>query len=255
MITIRLLGGAKKAIGKSAVNVDKSSASVSEILKFLEQISIEPRLLEQSNLIVAINGVDSASLKGQETIANNGDTVTIVTVVHGGGMDFNMADLQISIIGVVEIPMDPGKLIDTVRDNNRNLSIQAVNSGAIYGVDHVLGVIRIVLEAEKRRIMLASKRETELLMRLACTNQISKAIKRAGLKKGMSGCFIALSKDKIQLQQFQRAARNDFGVDDSVLNPNKEKQDRLSGMLGLNFSFDQPKLQQYLIERAAILVK
>ena len=39
MITIRLLGGAKKAVGKSAVNLDRPSASVSEILDFLTTIS------------------------------------------------------------------------------------------------------------------------------------------------------------------------------------------------------------------------
>ncbi len=255
MITIRLLGGAKKAVGKSAVNIDKSSASVSEILKFLEEISMEPRLMEPNNLIIAINGVDSASQKGEETIAKNGDTVTIVTVVHGGGMDFNMDGTHASIIGVAYIATDPGKLVDTLRDNNRNLPIQAVNSEAIYGIDHVTGIIRIVLEAEKRCIMLANKVETELLMRLTCSDQISEAIKRAGLIKGMPGCFIALSEDGVRLQRFRRYIKSNFDLDDSVLNQNKEKRDRLLDMLGLDSSFDQHKLQQYLIERAAILVK
>jgi sulfur-carrier protein len=87
MITIRLLGGAKKAVGKPAVNLDRPSASVSDILDFLTTISAEPHLLHRSNLIITLNDVDSASLQGHNTMVKNGDTVTIVTVVHGG-MDY-----------------------------------------------------------------------------------------------------------------------------------------------------------------------
>ncbi len=84
MIIIRLLGGAKKAVGKPTVNLDQGSARVSEILQFLQNISSEPRLLQPSNLIVAVNGVDSAAIAGADTVTKSGDEVTVVTVVHGG---------------------------------------------------------------------------------------------------------------------------------------------------------------------------
>ncbi|NOJ28443.1 MAG: hypothetical protein DA330_10580 [Nitrososphaera sp.] len=84
MITIRLLGGAKKAVGRPAVELDKAVASVSDILKFLQGISSQPRLLEPNNLIVAVNGTDSAAINGLATEVRDGDTVTILTVVHGG---------------------------------------------------------------------------------------------------------------------------------------------------------------------------
>ncbi len=84
MITIRLLGGAKKAIGRPTVELDKAAASVSDILKFLQGISSQPRLLEPNNLIVAVNGTDSAAINGLATEVKDGDTVTILTVVHGG---------------------------------------------------------------------------------------------------------------------------------------------------------------------------
>lgn len=84
MIKIRLLGGAKKAVGNSSLVLDRAQASVSEVLKFLQAISCEPKLLNSDNLIIAVNGVDSQALLGPETVAIEGDTVTIVTVVHGG---------------------------------------------------------------------------------------------------------------------------------------------------------------------------
>ena len=84
MITIRLLGGAKKAVGKPSVELDRQQSAVSEILSYLQGVSVEPRLLVPENLIVAVNGVDSAALEGPSTQVRDGDSVTVVTVVHGG---------------------------------------------------------------------------------------------------------------------------------------------------------------------------
>lgn len=85
MIKIRLMGGAKKAVGRPSLDLDRKQASVSEVLTFLQGISQEPRLLQAGNLIIAVNGVDSQALSGPDTVAREGDTVSIVTVVHGGG--------------------------------------------------------------------------------------------------------------------------------------------------------------------------
>ena len=84
MIIIRLLGGAKKVVGKPVVNLDRPYASVSDILDFLTTISAKPHLMQRSNLIITLNDVDSASLHGHSTVVKSGDTVTIVPVVHGG---------------------------------------------------------------------------------------------------------------------------------------------------------------------------
>ena len=254
MIAIRLLGGAKKAVGKPAVDFDRPSASVAEILHFLSGISADPRLLQPNNLIVAINGVDSAALQGQQTVAKSGDTVTVVTVVHGGA-DYDLGDSHASIIGISKIAEDAGKLVDRLRAGNRDVSIQAASADSIYGADHALGVLRITLEAEKRGIMLANRRETELLMRLAFTGQISEAIKRAGLKQSAPGCFIAFSKDREALRRFSDHVRNKFEADDSVLAPSREKRARLARLLGANIKFDGGEFLKYLLERAAILVK
>lgn len=254
MITIRLLGGAKKAVGKPAVDFDRPSASVAEILQFLTATATDARLLQPNNLIVAVNGIDSAALQGQGTMTKSGDTVTVVTVVHGGA-NYTLDGNYVSIIGVQKIAEDAGKLVDRLRAQHDSVSIQAVNADAVYGAGHVLGVLRMTLEAEKRKIMLANKRETELLLKLACTDQISEAMKRAGLKKSMPGCFVAFSKDSKALRQFSDQVSDEFKVDDSVLGPDREKRARLAGVLGMNAKFDGSEFLQYLLERAAILVK
>jgi tRNA threonylcarbamoyladenosine modification (KEOPS) complex Cgi121 subunit/molybdopterin converting factor small subunit len=246
MIKVRLLGGAKKAVGKPEVSLDGSSMSVFEILKALRGISSDPRLLQPNNLIVAVNGTDSAALQGENTLAKDGDTVTIVTVVHGGS--------DALIIGIAKIAGDAGKLVDHLRGINKDVLVQAASADAVFGVDHALGALRIALEAEKRKIMLANRVETELLLRIACTNQISEAMKNAGLKTGSAGCIIAFSHDAGALRQFADQARKELEVDDSVVKPSLKKKKLLAGQLGLPQAGD-PEFLQHLLERAAILVK
>ena len=254
MITIRLLGGAKKAVGKPAVNLDRSSVSISEILDFLTTISAEPHLLQRGNLIITLNGVDSASLQGHDTTVKSGDTVTVVTVVHGG-MDYMLDSYHLLIIGVLRIVYDPGRLVDMLRDRYGNVSIQAVNANVVYGEEHLVGVLRIALEAEKRKIMLTNRREMELLIRLTGTNQIEEAIRRAGLKKDTAGCFIAFSQESESIRQFESQIKSEFDLNDSVLNPSEEKRIRLATMLGFPTKLDDSEFLQYLLEKAAILIR
>lgn len=253
MITIRLLGGAKKAVGRAAVNVDRPRASVSDILDFLTTISVEPHILQRSNLIIAINDIDSASLQGNNTLVKSGDTVKIVTVVHGG-MHYTLNGYHVSITGVQKIIHDPGKLVDMIRSQHNNVSIQAVDANAVYGEEHVLGVLRIALEAEKRNIMLTNRCEIELLIRLAGTDQISEAIRRAGLKKDVGGCFIAFSQDNEALRQFEQWIKSEFDLNNSVLKPNEDKRIRLVSFLGSPAKLDNSEFLQYLLEKAAILI-
>jgi tRNA threonylcarbamoyladenosine modification (KEOPS) complex Cgi121 subunit/molybdopterin converting factor small subunit len=253
MITIRLLGGAKKAVGRAAVNLDRPSASVSDILDFLTTISVEPHILQRSNLIIALNDVDSASLQGNNTLVKSGDTVKIVTVVHGG-MHYTLNGYHVSITGVQKIIHDPGKLVDMIRSQHNNVLIQAVDANAVYGEEHVLGVLRITLEAQKRNIMLTNRCEIELLIRLAGTDQISEAIRRAGLKKDVAACFIAFSQDNEAIRQFEQWIKSEFDLNNSVLKPNEDKRIRLASLLGSRAKLDSRKFLQYLLEKAAILI-
>ena len=253
MITIRLLGGAKKAVGRAAVNLDRPSASVSDILDFLTTISVEPHILQRSNLIIALNDVDSASLQGNNTLVKSGDTVKIVPVVHGG-THYTLNGYHVSITGVQKIIHDPGKLVDMIRSQHDNVSIQAVDANAVYGEEHVLGVLRIAIEAERRNIMLTNRCEIELLIRLAGTDQISEAIRRAGLKKDVAACFIAFSQDNEAIRQFEQWIKSEFDLNNSVLKPNEDKRIQLASLLGYPAKLDNSEFLQYLLEKAAIII-
>jgi tRNA threonylcarbamoyladenosine modification (KEOPS) complex Cgi121 subunit/molybdopterin converting factor small subunit len=254
MITIRLLGGAKKAVGKPDVSLDRPTATISDILDYLTMISTEPHLLQRSNLIIALNDVDSASLQGNNTVVKSGDTLKIVTVVHGGGTHYTLDTYHVSITGIQKISYDPRELVDIIRAQRNNVSIQAVDAKAVYGEEHMLGVLRIALEAEKRNIMLANRCEIELLIRLAGTDQISEAIRRVGLKKGVAGCIIAFSQDNEALRQFEEWIKSEFTLNDSVLKPDEDKRIRLASMLGCPAKLDNGEFLQYLLEKAALVI-
>jgi len=254
MITIRLLGGAKKAVGgQASLELERSNASVLEILQFLERMAVEPKLLRRENLIVAINGADSSALSGKDPVAKSGDVVTIVTVVHGGSVQKSKREIVVKGVAPVSSGLDPGQVIDEMREKHKSLSIQVTAADAVFGFEHAHRIAQMALEAESRKIMLAKKIETDLLLRLAYTNQISEAIARVGLKKGKSACIVALSGGH-GTRGFEDWLGKEFEVDDSVLKQTVKKRTELSKMLGIGANCRNEYLLDCLVERAAILV-
>jgi molybdopterin converting factor small subunit len=84
LITLKLLGGVKFAVGKNSVVIEKSQSTVKEIIEELKNEAIEPKILNEKNLMVSVNGIDSSVTGGKETVIKTGDVITIVTIIHGG---------------------------------------------------------------------------------------------------------------------------------------------------------------------------
>lgn len=154
---------------------------------------------------------------------------------------------RVLVAGVSTVSGEPGKLLDRLRAENPGVYLQGADAQAVYGVDHAIGVVHIAFEAHQRKVMMAARLEIEVLLRLACTDQISDALKKAGLKAGRPGCFIAFSKDAGAVSRLGEQLGK---LDDSVLLPSREKAARMSAALGFN-----KMTLNYLLERAAILVK
>ena len=55
-----------------------------EIIEELKNEAREPKLLNEKNLMVSVNGIDSSVTGGKETVIKTGDVITIVTIIHGG---------------------------------------------------------------------------------------------------------------------------------------------------------------------------
>ena len=72
-------------MGFSSLLLEKQSASINEIVSFLERSALESKAnFSRDNHLLVVNGVDSSLLDTNESLIQNGDTVTVVPIVHGG---------------------------------------------------------------------------------------------------------------------------------------------------------------------------
>ncbi len=84
MITVDLVGGIRKTAGFSTVNINVTNSDINEILSLLGREYDLENKIKKNEIMIAINGVESTVLGGMEAKISSGDTVTILSVVHGG---------------------------------------------------------------------------------------------------------------------------------------------------------------------------
>ena len=84
MITVDLVGGIRKTAGFSTVNINLTNSDINEILSLLGKEYHLENKIKKNEIMIAINGVESSVLGGMEAKISSGDTVTILSVVHGG---------------------------------------------------------------------------------------------------------------------------------------------------------------------------
>ncbi|HEY9387724.1 MAG TPA: KEOPS complex subunit Cgi121 [Nitrososphaeraceae archaeon] len=158
---------------------------------------------------------------------------------------------------------DIREFLNKIRNMSDRVHIQAINANAVYGIKHILGVLKITLENESRGMIISSKAEIDFLLRMSYTNQISLAIENVGLKKFLPSCVIIYSKDKKELIRIRdvivKLLQN---VDNRILESNEKKWRFIFHMIGLkknqnSLALTQNKnlLTSYFIERAALVMK
>jgi molybdopterin synthase sulfur carrier subunit len=85
LITIKLLGGIKKTVGQSDLQIDPSLyTTVNDVLCFIQDNYKMKNEIKQSEVMIAINGIESSILGGNDAVVSSGDVITILSVVHGG---------------------------------------------------------------------------------------------------------------------------------------------------------------------------
>ncbi|HEV2193014.1 MAG TPA: KEOPS complex subunit Cgi121 [Nitrosopumilaceae archaeon] len=198
MLTIKLLGGAKKSFSTDKLEIDNDSISVYKLIELLqERIPKNLPQLDVKNMLIAINGIDSSTLEGLATVLKDGDVVSIIPVIHGGNVKriwFNMFKTRMELIGIKNNFDDPIKFLEDLRQKHMDLIIQGMHSIYVLNLEHAKKVITISLVAQKTGSMLSNKLETDILMRFACTRQISEAIQKVGIKRRENFILIAIGK-------------------------------------------------------------
>jgi tRNA threonylcarbamoyladenosine modification (KEOPS) complex Cgi121 subunit len=176
---------------------------------------------------------------------------------------YELNGTYVCIIGVkkVEVP-DVTDFMCSIRAlSETEVITQAINARAAFGIDHLLGVLKITLECQKRNITISMKPEIDLLLRLSLTNQISLAMNRTGIKRDNPAVIIAYSTNKKKVIN----VRNNIvkmvpHIDNAVLKIIKESRDHILELFNTN---KQPHIQEgdnrfltdYLIEQSALVMK
>ncbi len=197
MITVKLLGGAKKSLSVDKLEIEKDEITVIQLIDVLQEaIPSNMPKLDIENLLVAINGVDSSTLQGFATQLKNGDVITIIPIIHGGEIRrkcFRIFKTAVEVMRITAIN-DPVKFLERQRVKYPNLIIQGIKSSYVLNEDHAKKVITISLTAKKNNTMLSNKLETDILMRFACTRQINDAIHKVGLQAHRDFFLITIGK-------------------------------------------------------------
>ena len=146
------------------------------------------------------------------------------------------------------------ELITKFRAFSPDVLVQGMDASYVFGVNHLLRVLQLTVESWNRGIKLSKIMETDILMRLCRTSQISKAIKVGGLKNDSAACFILMSENLdsvLKIKQYIEGYYNEIHV--SVL-IGKNKMERLRKEFGITHKkMDRIFFENYLVEKAALV--
>ena len=198
MITVKLLGGAKKSFSTDKIVLEKNTSTINELISHLMEIKPKDTLeFDTKNLLIAVNGVDSSALQGYDTKLSGNDEISIIPIIHGGSsrrIQFSVAQSNVEIFDILFDKRFHRDFLDELRNKHKHLIIQAINPQFLLSVQHAKKILAISLRAKKTNTMLSKKIETDILLRFAVTTQISHAIRVAGRKMNMDCLVIAMGK-------------------------------------------------------------
>lgn len=256
MITIKLLGGAKKSFGADIISADLDNKTIRDLLEHLASIKPKNTLeLDTKNILVAVNGVDSSALQGQDTSLKPGDTVSIIPVIHGGSrMQFKIGSQSVELFCVSRQKNQNYEFLDSIRKKFPDLVLEGISSRCILSPTHAKKIVGLSLYAQKHKLLLSKKLQTDILLRFASTTQISLAIKTVGIDGERDFTIIAIGKKSSQNRLYGH-------LSDHLSSPHYAKNSKHLQRL-FKISKDhirsvssQTPLEDLLAERAAVLIK
>lgn len=257
MITVKLIGGAKKSFSTEKLEIDESDITIQKLIDLL--LELKPTNtpdLDTENILIAVNGTDSSALEGKSTKIKNNDLVSIIPIIHGGAskkLTFEVLKKQIQIIEIKGQKTIDVKFLDQLRKKYPKIQLQAVSSNFILNPYHLKKIISLSLESRKNNILLSNKLETDILMRFALTKQISDAIKNAGIKPAKNFILIAIGNKNILNSLYKELSPllvNLFATNNVLF---LKKHFKISKQQ-LDSIYSKNPIEDILIEKAAILL-
>lgn len=255
MITIKFLGGAKKSFGTDLISADLDNISIRDLLAHL--LSIKPKNtleLDTKNILVAVNGIDSSALEGQNTVLHSGDVISIIPIIHGGTQRFQFK-IYNTWVELFSITHERGKnynFLDLARKKFPGLVMEGVSSRCILSIMHAKKIIGLSLFAKKHNILLSKKLQTDILLRFAATTQISEAIKAVGIEGHDDFTIIAMGSKSSLNKLGGFLATHLVSIDYKKNSKSLQKQFKISKK-HLDVVESKTPLEDLMVEKAAVL--
>ncbi|KEQ56778.1 sulfur carrier protein ThiS [Marine Group I thaumarchaeote SCGC AAA799-E16] len=257
MITVKLVGGAKKSFSTNKLEIEKSDITIAELIDLLLQLKPDdsPKL-DTENVLVAVNGVDSSVMDGKSTVIKNNDVVSIIPVIHGGAskkMLYKVSSKQIQIVQIKGQKSIDVKFLDELRKKYPKTILQAVSSEFVLNGSHLKKILSLSLESQKNDVLLSNKLETDILMRFALTKQISAAIESVGIKPKTDFILVAIG-NKTNLDSLYKELSSQCV---SLFSKNNESFLKKSFKISkkqLDSVYSKTPLEDILVEKAAVLL-
>ena len=173
-----------------------------------------------------------------------------------------MDTLEAIVAGFSFFDTDVRNIYDNLKSKDKTINIIFVNSKLVYGLDHILGILKIINEEDQRNIKSNVKNvEIEFLLRICYTNQIKYALKsNFGDSKNKSFVVVLISKLESKLRN-TLGFLSSFGIEDSnLIRPDTTKKnyilncffkDKFKGNTHMLLN-NEEKYLKFLIEKAAI---
>ena len=258
MVTVNLVGGARKSFQTDSLEITQSIDDISELLSHL--ISKKPENtpdFDGKNLLIAVNGVDSSALAGTNTQLKQNDVVNIIPIIHGGSVaktnvSFTIKNNQIRLFEINKSNSNKEYLL-SLRKKFPKLQLQAVSSKFILDKEHAKQIITISIIQKLNNHLLSDKIETDLLLRFANTTQINEAIKNIGLSPTQNFILIAIGNKSNQIKLFETIC-DDLDTIFKKNNQNFLKKHFQISNQTLNSIESKTPLVDLLVEKASILV-
>jgi len=207
-------------------------------------------------LLIAVNGIDSSALDGLDTKLEDNDVVSVIPVIHGGTasrIQFSIMNSNVEIFDMTITRELDIEFLNKLREKYPYLTIQAINSRFILDVNHIKKILALSLYAKKNKTLLSKKIETDILLRFACTTQISYAIKVAGRKPKNDFVIVAIGKkstlDKLNSDLISHLNPRPLSKNNHSF---MKKQFKISKKQMSALSSSDP-LEDILVEKAAVL--
>ncbi len=257
MVTIKLVGGARKSFSSDQLELDIDDVTIEKLLEIL--LETKPKntpTLDTNNILVAVNGADSSAMEGKMTRIKNSDLISIIPIIHGGSNKKIVINTGKKLIHIVEIKGNKKidvSFLDDLRKEFPKIKLQAISSNFILNSYHLKNILTMSINSEKENVLLSNKIETDILMRFAATKQIADAITSVGIKPKNNFILIAVGNKTILDKLYQKLTpliTEIFSKDNSSFLKNHFKITKKQ----LDSISSKNPLEDLLIEKGAILI-